>query len=109
MAAFSEPFDSCESSGSECRVRDENSGYEFNLSSLKGRDYAVAGGKYTYHLSVCGGLDGGACPHQGARTDPDIAEVASCQVDGNKHKIAGSTSAMQVPVKVPVQVQYRYL
>uniref|UniRef100_A0A673C0F7 Insulin-like growth factor 2 receptor n=1 Tax=Sphaeramia orbicularis TaxID=375764 RepID=A0A673C0F7_9TELE len=74
--------------GSECRVRDEKSGYEFNLSSLKGHDYAVVSGKYTYHLAICGGLEGDVCTHK----DPSGAAVSSCQVDGSNHKIAGYES-----------------
>ncbi|XP_054616857.1 cation-independent mannose-6-phosphate receptor [Dunckerocampus dactyliophorus] len=73
------------SQGDECRVRDPRSGYEFNLSSLKGKDYPVRRDKYIYHLSVCTGLQRGVC------TDKDTGSdvVSSCQVDGSSHKIAG--------------------
>lgn len=71
--------------GDECRVRDPRSGFEFNLSALKGKDYPVRSDKYIYHLSVCGGLQRGVC------TDKDTGNdaVSSCQVDGSNHKIAG--------------------
>ncbi|XP_039980957.1 cation-independent mannose-6-phosphate receptor isoform X2 [Xiphias gladius] len=73
------------SQGENCRVRDPKSGYEFNLSSLKGKDYPITSGKYTYHLSICEGLQKGVCTHADTSVDP----VSSCQVDGNNHKIAG--------------------
>ncbi|XP_044024917.1 cation-independent mannose-6-phosphate receptor isoform X2 [Siniperca chuatsi] len=73
------------SQGDNCRVRDPRSGYEFNLSSLKGKDYPVRSDKYIYHLSICGGLQRGICTHK----DTGIETVSSCQVDGNNHKIAG--------------------
>ncbi|XP_049445309.1 cation-independent mannose-6-phosphate receptor isoform X1 [Epinephelus fuscoguttatus] len=71
------------SQGDNCRVRDPKSGYEFNLSSLKGQDYPVRNDKYIYHLSVCGGLQRGICTHK------DTGIVSSCQVDGVNQKIAG--------------------
>ncbi|XP_076612208.1 cation-independent mannose-6-phosphate receptor [Chaetodon auriga] len=71
------------SKGTDCRVRDPRSGYEFDLSSLKGKDYPVRSDKYIYHLSVCEGLQRGICTHKGADA------VASCQVDGNNQKIGG--------------------
>ncbi|KAK2889903.1 cation-independent mannose-6-phosphate receptor [Channa argus] len=73
------------SQGDDCRVRDPSSGYEFNLSSLKGKDYSVRNGKYIYHLSVCDGLRKGVCTHKDTGSD----SVSSCQADGEKHKIAG--------------------
>ncbi|XP_040919977.1 cation-independent mannose-6-phosphate receptor isoform X2 [Toxotes jaculatrix] len=73
------------SQGDDCRVHDPKSGYEFNLSSLKGRDYPSRVGKYIYHLSVCGGLQRDVCTHK----DTGLGLVSSCQVDGNNHKIAG--------------------
>uniref|UniRef100_A0A665V9G9 Insulin-like growth factor 2 receptor n=1 Tax=Echeneis naucrates TaxID=173247 RepID=A0A665V9G9_ECHNA len=69
--------------GENCRVRDPKSGYEFDLSSLRGKDYSIKSGKYTYHLSICGALPTGLCPHA------DSHLVSSCQVDGSNHKIAG--------------------
>ncbi|KAG7219113.1 hypothetical protein INR49_019321 [Caranx melampygus] len=77
--------EACPVRKSKVPVRDPRSGYEFNLSSLKGRDYSVQNGKYTYHLSVCEGLKRGVCTHQDAGSD----SVSSCQADGDKHKIAG--------------------
>lgn len=74
------------SPGENCQVRDPRSGYEFNLSSLKGRDYPVHSGKYVYHLSVCEGLKRGVCTQ--ADTGSDM--VSSCQAEGNTHKIAGA-------------------
>ena len=71
--------------GDGCRVRDPKSGYEFDLSSLKGRDYPVRSEQYIYHLSVCGGLQRGVCTEK----DTGSETVSSCQVDGNKHMIAG--------------------
>ncbi|XP_077408147.1 cation-independent mannose-6-phosphate receptor [Vanacampus margaritifer] len=78
------------SQGDECRVRDPRSGFEFNLSSLKGKDYPVRSDKYIHHLSVCGGLQRGVC------TDKDTGSdvVSSCQVDGNNHKIAGMANEL---------------
>ncbi|XP_024912478.1 cation-independent mannose-6-phosphate receptor isoform X2 [Cynoglossus semilaevis] len=72
------------SRGAHCRVRDTKSGYEFNLSSLKGKDYQVKSGKYIYHLSVCD-EQREVCTHG----DLYPGAVASCQVDGDNHRIAG--------------------
>lgn len=71
--------------GAHCRVRDTKSGYEFNLSSLKGKDYQVKSGKYIYHLSVCD-EQREVCTHG----DLYPGAVASCQVDGDNHRIAGT-------------------
>ncbi|CAN9507985.1 unnamed protein product [Ophioblennius macclurei] len=73
--------------GDRCRVRDPKSGYELDLSPLRGRDFPITppGHKYTYHLAVCGGLQGDVCTH-------GVEGVASCQVDGDSHKIAGMSS-----------------
>ncbi|KAM9338794.1 cation-independent mannose-6-phosphate receptor [Symphorus nematophorus] len=73
------------SQGDNCRVRDPRSGYEFNLSSLKGRDYPVRNEKYIYHLSVCEGLKRGICTHVDTGTDT----VASCQVFEGNQKVGG--------------------
>uniref|UniRef100_A0A8C6L0H5 Insulin-like growth factor 2 receptor n=6 Tax=Nothobranchius TaxID=28779 RepID=A0A8C6L0H5_NOTFU len=74
------------SQGQDCHVRDPKSGFEFDFSSLKGKDHAVKSEKYTYHLSVCDALQGDVCTHK------DSKSVASCQTDGNSHKIAGLTT-----------------
>ncbi|XP_041660412.1 cation-independent mannose-6-phosphate receptor [Cheilinus undulatus] len=71
--------------GVDCKVRDPRSGYEFNLNTLKGKDYSVTNDKYTYHLSICEGLQKGVCTH----LDTGIETVSSCQVNGDTHKIAG--------------------
>lgn len=71
--------------GDHCRVRDPRSGYEFDLSSLQGRDYPVRNDKYIYHLSVCGGLARNICTHGDAAS----GNASSCQVDGSKMKIGG--------------------
>ncbi|AWP20381.1 putative cation-independent mannose-6-phosphate receptor [Scophthalmus maximus] len=71
--------------GADCRVRDPKTGYEFDLSSLKGRDYPIRSDKYIYHLSVCEGLKRGVCTHGNS----GLEAVSSCQADGDKHKIAG--------------------
>ncbi|MEQ2219662.1 hypothetical protein XENOCAPTIV_021535, partial [Xenoophorus captivus] len=42
--------------GENCRVRDPKSGYEFDFTSLKNRDFAITSNKYSYHLSVCSEL-----------------------------------------------------
>ncbi|XP_077950092.1 cation-independent mannose-6-phosphate receptor isoform X1 [Gasterosteus aculeatus] len=76
------------SQGDDCRVRDPKSGYEFNLSSLKGQDHSVTSNNYVYHLSICEGLHKGICTHK--ETAPDA--VSSCQVEGKTHKIAGVAS-----------------
>uniref|UniRef100_A0A3Q4BKI1 Uncharacterized protein n=1 Tax=Mola mola TaxID=94237 RepID=A0A3Q4BKI1_MOLML len=73
------------SKGENCQVPDSRSGYVFNLSSLKGKDYQVRHDKYIYHLSVCGGLQREICSH-GNDT------VASCQVDGVSQKIGGMSN-----------------
>lgn len=73
--------------GDACKVRDPRSGYEFDLSSLKDKDYEVKNGKYTYHLSVCAGLtQTDICSHANAVNKT----VSSCQVDGVKMKIGGT-------------------
>ncbi|XP_061785459.1 cation-independent mannose-6-phosphate receptor [Nerophis lumbriciformis] len=78
------------SQGDECRVHDQRSGYEFNLNSLKGKDYQVRSDKYIYHLSVCDGLQRGVC------TDKDTGSniVSSCQVKESNHKIAGMANQL---------------
>lgn len=75
----------CAAAGDNCRVRDPRSGYEFDLSSLQGRDFQVRNDKYVYHLSVCGGLAREICTHG----DPSTGPVSSCQVEGDKTKIGG--------------------
>lgn len=75
----------CALAGDNCKVRDPRTGYEFDLSSLKGRDYQVRNDKYIYHLSVCGGLAREICTHGDASSGP----VSSCQADGAKMKIGG--------------------
>ncbi|XP_028996555.1 cation-independent mannose-6-phosphate receptor isoform X2 [Betta splendens] len=71
--------------GRDCRVRDPRSSYEFDLSSLKGKDFSVKNNKYTYLLSICGGLQKDVCTPRGNGS----GSVASCQVDGQNHKTAG--------------------
>ncbi|XP_041831231.1 cation-independent mannose-6-phosphate receptor [Melanotaenia boesemani] len=74
------------SRGDNCLVSDPKTGYQFDFSSLKGIDYPIKVGKYTYHLSVCGALQSDVCTDKGTSTK----SVSSCQVeDKNKHKIAG--------------------
>ncbi|KAM6915608.1 cation-independent mannose-6-phosphate receptor [Xenentodon cancila] len=73
------------SQGKDCQVHDPKSGYKFDFSSLKDKDYPVISGKYTYHLSICGALQNDVCTH----VDTGIESVASCQVDGKNHKSAG--------------------
>ncbi|XP_074540826.1 cation-independent mannose-6-phosphate receptor [Halichoeres trimaculatus] len=90
------------SKGVDCKVRDPRSGFEFNLNSLKGRDYQVRNDKYIYHLSVCEGLQRGICTHK----DTGIETVSSCQVDGENHKIAGM--ANQVLSYVDGQLMLNY-
>lgn len=65
----------------------------FNLTSLKGENYSVENGKYTYHLSVCGGLQKDVCTH----TDASREMVASCQVDGSSQKIGGTELSKIAP------------
>uniref|UniRef100_A0A8C4YYE4 Insulin-like growth factor 2 receptor n=1 Tax=Gadus morhua TaxID=8049 RepID=A0A8C4YYE4_GADMO len=76
------------SQGDDCQVLEPHSGHLFNLSALEGRDYPVQSGEYTYHLSVCGGLQRGICTHKDTGND----RVASCQVKGAVQKIAGMAS-----------------
>ncbi|CAL1586585.1 unnamed protein product [Knipowitschia caucasica] len=87
--------------GEDCRVLDPKSGYEFNLSSLMGRDYSMVNGKYTYFLSICGGIQKEVCAH-----NPNGDAVSSCQVDGPNHKIAGLES--QVLTYVDDQIILNY-
>ncbi|XP_029965640.1 LOW QUALITY PROTEIN: cation-independent mannose-6-phosphate receptor [Salarias fasciatus] len=74
--------------GNDCRVRDPRTGVLLDLSPLKGRDFSVSppGLKYSYRLAVCGALRGPACTH--THTD----RVASCQLDGERHRVAGLSS-----------------
>ncbi|MEQ2270167.1 hypothetical protein XENORESO_016520, partial [Xenotaenia resolanae] len=74
--------------GENCRVRDPKSGYEFDFTSLKNRDFAITSNKYSYHLSVCSELKKNVC------NDKNEESVSSCQVDGNTHKIAGLLNQM---------------
>ncbi|MED6233865.1 hypothetical protein ATANTOWER_018009, partial [Ataeniobius toweri] len=74
--------------GENCRVRDPKSGYEFDFTSLKNRDFAITSNKYSYHLSVCSKLKKNVCNHKNEES------VSSCQVDGNTHKIAGLLNQM---------------
>ena len=74
--------------GEDCQVLEPRSGHLFDLSSLKGRDYPVQSGDYSYHLSVCGGLHRGICTHKDTGND----RVASCQVKGEVQRIAGERS-----------------
>lgn len=83
-------------SGDNCRVRDPKSGYEFNLSSLKGQDYPIRNDKYIYHLSVCGGLQRGICTHK------DTGIVSSCQVDGVNQKIAGREETTKTSANIQI-------
>ncbi|KAF3850210.1 hypothetical protein F7725_019929 [Dissostichus mawsoni] len=77
--------------GDNCRVRDPKSGYEFDLSSLKDRDFPIHSDKYIYHLSVCGGLQRDICTHK----DTGLESVSSCQVEGEgKAKIAGMANQL---------------
>nr|XP_046229339.1 cation-independent mannose-6-phosphate receptor [Scatophagus argus] len=73
------------SQGDNCRVHDPKSGYEFNLNSLKGKDYQANNNKYIYHLSICEGLQGDVC----TRKDTGGEAVSSCQVYGTNQKIGG--------------------
>lgn len=76
--------------GDTCKVRDPRTGYEFDLSSLKDKDYQVTNGKYTYHLSVCVGLKGEVCNHVDVNKS-----VSSCQADGANMKIGGRKTTKQ--------------
>lgn len=70
--------------GDNCRVRDPKTGYEFDLSSLKGKDYSINTTQYSYQLSICGALQKDVCAHKDAGKS-----VSSCQVGRNNQKIAG--------------------
>ncbi|XP_062406227.1 cation-independent mannose-6-phosphate receptor [Sardina pilchardus] len=70
--------------GENCTVQDPRSSHVFDLRPLGGQDYDVKVDKYDYHFAVCGGLSTGVCKHK------DLGgEVASCQVEGSSHRIAG--------------------
>ncbi|XP_028809164.1 cation-independent mannose-6-phosphate receptor isoform X2 [Denticeps clupeoides] len=73
--------------GNNCKVQDPRSGHVFDLTSLSGQDYSVKSGQYDYQFSVCGPLKAGVCTHK-----DDGLEVASCQVEGSTHRIAGLAS-----------------
>lgn len=77
--------------GDACKVHDPRSGYEFDLSSLKDKDYQVRNDKYIYHLSVCTGLKRGICNH----VETVDETVSSCQVDGQNMKIGGTKTTKQ--------------
>lgn len=72
-------------SGTNCKVKDPRSGSEYDLTPLAGKDYTVKSSSYEYHLAVCSSLTGSVCPHGSDHT------VASCQVEGNKHRISGQS------------------
>uniref|UniRef100_A0A667ZHY3 Insulin-like growth factor 2 receptor n=1 Tax=Myripristis murdjan TaxID=586833 RepID=A0A667ZHY3_9TELE len=81
------------SKGDNCRVRDPRTGYEFDLTSLMGRDFPVSNDKYKYHLSVCGGLSRGVCTNK----DKGSELVSSCQVEEGSspvHRIAGMANQL---------------
>uniref|UniRef100_A0A8B9KQH5 Insulin-like growth factor 2 receptor n=1 Tax=Astyanax mexicanus TaxID=7994 RepID=A0A8B9KQH5_ASTMX len=69
--------------GTDCKVRDPRSGYEYNLNLLAGTDYEVKSSQYEYHFAVCGPITSSVCPHGDKNT------VASCQVEGSRHRISG--------------------
>ncbi|KAI5090811.1 cation-independent mannose-6-phosphate receptor precursor [Silurus meridionalis] len=69
--------------GSNCKVKDPRSGYEFDLTPLSGTDYEVKSLTYEYHFAVCGPIKTSVCPHGTDNT------VSSCQVEGTAHKISG--------------------
>uniref|UniRef100_A0A8C1G8U4 Insulin-like growth factor 2 receptor n=1 Tax=Cyprinus carpio TaxID=7962 RepID=A0A8C1G8U4_CYPCA len=69
--------------GENCIVKDPKSGYEYNLTSLAGKDYEVKKLSYEYHFAVCGPLTSSVCPHGLSNS------VSSCQVEGSTHRIAG--------------------
>lgn len=69
--------------GEKCKVQDPKSGYEYNLTPLAGKDYEVKGLGYEYHFAVCSPITTSVCPHSPSNT------VSSCQVEGQKHRIAG--------------------
>ncbi|XP_030577044.1 cation-independent mannose-6-phosphate receptor isoform X2 [Archocentrus centrarchus] len=89
------------SQGDHCRVRDPKSGYEFDLSSLKGQDYTINTPQYSYHLSICGALQKDVCTHKDASKS-----VSSCQVGKDIQKIAGITN--QVLTYVGDQIILNY-
>ncbi|XP_060722164.1 cation-independent mannose-6-phosphate receptor [Tachysurus vachellii] len=69
--------------GTNCKVKDPRSGYEFDLTPLSEKDYAVKGSSYEYHFAVCGPVSSSVCPHG------DDQMVSSCQIEGSNHRIAG--------------------
>lgn len=69
--------------GTNCKVKDPRSGYEFDLTPLSGKDYEVKSPQYEYHFAVCGPVKTSVCPHG------DDNMVSSCQVEGSNHKISG--------------------
>lgn len=73
------------SSGTNCKVKDPRSGYEFDLTPLSTKDYEVKSSQYEYHFAVCGPIKSSVCPHGDDK-------VSSCQVEGSSHKIAGQYS-----------------
>lgn len=69
--------------GENCKVTDPKSGYEYNLTPLAGQDYEVKSSTYEYHFAVCGPITTSVCLHDASQS------VSSCQVENQKHRIAG--------------------
>ncbi|XP_024119822.2 cation-independent mannose-6-phosphate receptor [Oryzias melastigma] len=90
------------SRGENCRVQDPRSGFQFDLSSLKNRDFTVSNEKYVYHLSVCGPLQKGVCTHR----ESGAESVSSCQVTGSSQKIAGMSNQNLVFVGDQILLNY---
>uniref|UniRef100_A0A8C1I7W5 Insulin-like growth factor 2 receptor n=1 Tax=Cyprinus carpio TaxID=7962 RepID=A0A8C1I7W5_CYPCA len=65
--------------GENCIVKDPKSGYEYNLTSLAGKDYEVKKLSYEYHFAVCGPLTSSVCPHGLSNS------VSSCQKQTHLH------------------------
>ncbi|XP_011491456.3 cation-independent mannose-6-phosphate receptor [Oryzias latipes] len=86
------------SKGENCQVQDPRSGFQFDLSSLKGRDFPIRSQEYVYHLSVCGPLQKDVCSHG--------ESVSSCQVNGDRQKIAGMANQNLVFVGDQILLNY---
>ncbi|KAK3516697.1 hypothetical protein QTP70_022183, partial [Hemibagrus guttatus] len=68
--------------GTNCKVKDPRSGYEFDLTPLSGKDYEVKSSQYEYHFAVCGPVKSSVCAHGDDK-------VSSCQVEGSNQRISG--------------------
>ncbi|XP_030627174.1 cation-independent mannose-6-phosphate receptor [Chanos chanos] len=88
--------------GKDCKVKDPKTGYVFDMKTLSGKDYAITNGKYEYHFAVCEAINTTVCPHKG--DEP----VASCQMEGGKHKISGMVTQNLIYEDGVIMINYTH-